>query len=213
MLLLFSSARLVLFSYLWQLEGLAGNSKTIYEAYNSKSKKFAPIYCFEGTPLCYSAFAFGIDQPGLINIGFYGSSMKSNTFEQHSFQANQSVVCGLQIFLKYIPRRAPVAFRTWWGHQYRVGIICSPQLIQVAAIIWWRLIPMSPCPQARLIIYWFIARVGILPVGLIPKTTQNYKPLWVPNPKIPMLFREKPNPTHTRGFFWVIPLGTHGYPT
>ena len=107
------------------------------------------MYCFMGTPLCYSAFAFGIDQPGLINIGFYGSSMKSNTFEQHSFQANQSVVCGLQIFLKYIPRRAPVAFRTWWGHQYRVGIICSPQLIQVAAIIWWRLIPMSPCPQAR----------------------------------------------------------------
>ena len=29
-------------------------------------------------------------------------------------------------------------------------------------------------------------RVGILPAGLIPKTTQNYKPLWVPNPKIPI---------------------------
>ena len=29
-------------------------------------------------------------------------------------------------------------------------------------------------------------RVGILPAGLIPKTTQNYKPIWVPNPKIPI---------------------------
>ena len=56
------------------------------------------------------------------------------------------------------------------------------------------------------------SRVGILPAGLIPKTTQNYKPLWVPNPKIPIEFRDKPNPTHTRGFFRVIPLGTHGYP-
>ena len=55
-------------------------------------------------------------------------------------------------------------------------------------------------------------RVGILPAGLIPKTTQNYKPLWVPNPKIPIDFRDKPNPTHTRGFFRVIPLGTQGYP-
>ena len=55
-------------------------------------------------------------------------------------------------------------------------------------------------------------RVGILPAGLIPKTTQNYKPHWVPNPKIPIEFRDKPNPTHTRGFFRVIPLGTHGYP-
>ena len=54
--------------------------------------------------------------------------------------------------------------------------------------------------------------VGILPAGLIPKTTQNYKPLWVPNPKIPIDFRDKPNPTHTRGFFRVIPLGTHEYP-
>ena len=44
---------------------------------------------------------------------------------------------------------------------------------------------------------------GILPTGLIPKTTQNYKPLWVPNPKIPMEFRDKPNPTHTHGFFRV----------
>ena len=34
-------------------------------------------------------------------------------------------------------------------------------------------------------------RVGILPAGLIPKTTQNYKPIWVPNPKIPIEFRDK----------------------
>ena len=38
-------------------------------------------------------------------------------------------------------------------------------------------------------------RSGILPTGLIPKTTRNYKPLCVPNPKIPMKFRHKPNPT------------------
>ena len=60
---------------------------------------------------------------------------------------------------------------------------------------------------------WYLCIiVGILPAGLIPKTTQNYKPLWVPNPKIPIDFRDKPNPTHTRGFFRVIPLGTQGYP-
>ena len=28
----------------------------------------------------------------------------------------------------------------------------------------------------------------------------------------PIEFRRKPNPTHTRRFFRVIPLGTHGYP-
>ena len=56
------------------------------------------------------------------------------------------------------------------------------------------------------------ARAGILPTGLIPKTTQNKKLFWVPNPKIPMELRHKPNPTHTRRFFRVIPLGTHGYP-
>ena len=53
---------------------------------------------------------------------------------------------------------------------------------------------------------------GILPMSLMPKTTQNYKPLWVPNPKIPMEFRDKPNPTHTRGFFWVGSGNTHEYP-
>ena len=49
----------------------------------------------------------------------------------------------------------------------------------------------------------------IIHTSLIPKTTQNYKPLWVPNPKIPIEFRDKPNPTHTHEFFRVIPLGTH----
>ena len=39
----------------------------------------------------------------------------------------------------------------------------------------------------------------ILPVGLILKTTQNYKPLWVPNPNIPMEFRDKPNP-----YLWIF---------
>jgi hypothetical protein len=48
----------------------------------------------------------------------------------------------------------------------------------------------------------------ILPTGLIPKTTQNYKPLWVPNPKIPMEFREKPNPYPWIFSGRVIPMGT-----
>ncbi len=39
-------------SYLGQTEGLAGNSKRIYEVCDSKSKKSAPMYCFKGTPLC-----------------------------------------------------------------------------------------------------------------------------------------------------------------
>ena len=60
--------------------------------------------------------------------------------------------------------------------------------------------------------YNILVMARILPTGLLPKTTQNYKPLRVPNPKIPIEFTDKPNPTHTRGFFWVIPLGTHGYP-
>ena len=50
-------------------------------------------------------------------------------------------------------------------------------------------------------------RVGILPAGLIPKTTQNYKPLWVPNPKIPIEFRDKPNP-----YPWIFSGNTLGYP-
>ena len=47
----------------------------------------------------------------------------------------------------------------------------------------------------------------ILPTGLIPKTTQNYKPLWVPNPKIPMEFGDKPNP-----YPWIFSGNTLGYP-
>ena len=31
---------------LWWMEGLAGNSKPIYEVCDSKSEKFAPMYCF-----------------------------------------------------------------------------------------------------------------------------------------------------------------------
>ena len=57
--------------------------------------------------------------------------------------------------------------------------------------------------------------VRILPTGLIPKTTQNYKPLWVPNPKILMEFRHKPNPTHTQILVRVSVLPWYpkfGYP-
>ena len=54
----------------------------------------------------------------------------------------------------------------------------------------------------------------ILPTGLIPKTTQNCKPLWVPNPKIPVEFRLKPNPYPKFGSDPGITLGypNFGYP-
>jgi hypothetical protein len=52
-------------SYLGQTEGLAGNSKPIYEICDSKSEKSAPMYCFEGTPLSYSAFTWIM---GLTNL-------------------------------------------------------------------------------------------------------------------------------------------------
>ena len=45
-------------SYLGQTEGLAGDSKPIYEVCDSKSEKSAPMYCFEGTPLRYNTFAW-----------------------------------------------------------------------------------------------------------------------------------------------------------
>ena len=53
-----SSARFVLPAILGQTEGLAGNSKPIYEVYDSISEKSAPMYCLDGTPLRYSAFAW-----------------------------------------------------------------------------------------------------------------------------------------------------------
>ena len=51
-------------------------------------------------------------------------------------------------------------------------------------------------------------------MGLILKTTKNYKPLWVPNPKIPMEFRHKPNPYPNFGSGSGITLGypNFGYP-
>ena len=44
------------------MEGLAGNSKPIYEVCDYKSEKSAPMYCFEGTLDCV------IDEPGSINL-------------------------------------------------------------------------------------------------------------------------------------------------
>ena len=44
-------------SYLGPTKGLAGNSKPTYEVCDSKSEKFTPMYCFEGTPLRYSVSA------------------------------------------------------------------------------------------------------------------------------------------------------------
>ena len=52
-----SSARLVLPAILgeWRAWREIQNLCT-YEVCDSKSEKSAPMYCFEGTPLCYSAF-------------------------------------------------------------------------------------------------------------------------------------------------------------
>jgi hypothetical protein len=45
---------------------------------------------------------------------------------------------------------------------------------------------------------------------VIPKKNPKFWTLWVPNPKIPMEFRHKPNPTHTQNLarVRVLPLGT-----
>ena len=48
---------------------------------------------------------------------------------------------------------APVAFKSWCGRQYRVGIICPPpswDRVKVAAKTWCVHVPTSTCPQARL---------------------------------------------------------------
>ena len=52
-------------NYFGRTEGLVGNSKPIYEVCDSKSEKSSPMYCFEGTPLRYSAFAWIV---GLTNL-------------------------------------------------------------------------------------------------------------------------------------------------
>ena len=52
-------------NYLGRTEGLAGNSKPTYKVCDSKSEKSAPMYCFKGTPLRYSLFAWIV---GLTNL-------------------------------------------------------------------------------------------------------------------------------------------------
>ena len=52
-------------SYLGQTQGLAGNSKPIYEVCDSKGEKSAPMYCFKGTPFRYRAFALIV---GMTNL-------------------------------------------------------------------------------------------------------------------------------------------------
>ena len=54
---------------------------------------------------------------------------------------------------------APEAFRTWWGHQYMVGRICAPPLVRIGLYYSGCQnlvdpIPMFPCPQACLRVYW-----------------------------------------------------------
>jgi hypothetical protein len=55
------------FSDLGPTEGLAGNSKPIYEVCDSEIEKSAPMYCFKGTPIGYSMDR-RIEQPGSINL-------------------------------------------------------------------------------------------------------------------------------------------------
>ena len=64
----------------------------------------------------------------------------------------------VSIFELWIHRTgAPVAFKTWCGHDYRVGIICPPppgwDRVRVAAKTWCGHVPTSTCPQARLTTY------------------------------------------------------------
>ena len=51
---------------------------------------------------------------------------------------------------------APVAFKTWWGHQYYGGHNLPPpgwNRVKVAAKTWFGHVPTSTCPQARLYKY------------------------------------------------------------
>ena len=52
-------------SYLGQTEDFAGNLQPVNEVCDSKSGKSVPIYCFKGTPLRYSGFAWIL---GLTNL-------------------------------------------------------------------------------------------------------------------------------------------------
>ena len=68
---------------------------------------------------------------------------------------NELQVCGVCGTPYAIQTGAPVAFKTWCGHQYRVGIICPPRLrqVKVAAKTWCGHVPTSTCLQARLRYY------------------------------------------------------------
>ena len=48
----------------------------------------------------------------------------------------------------------PMAFKTWCGHQYRVGIICPSgwDRVKVPAKTWCGHVPTSTCPQAHLLL-------------------------------------------------------------
>ena len=56
-----------------------------------------------------------------------------------------------------IPKDAPVAIKTWWGHQYNYGGHNLPPLglnrVKVTAKTWWGPVPMSPIPISKLI-FW-----------------------------------------------------------
>ena len=72
-------------SYLGQTEGLAGNSKPIYEVCDSKSEKSASIYRFEGTPFLYIAFTWIVGLTTRLNLDCIdcSSRLKSANSEDH----------------------------------------------------------------------------------------------------------------------------------
>ena len=70
---------------------------------------------------------------------------------------------------------APVAFKTWCGHPYRVGIICPPgwDRVKVAAKTWCGHVPTSTCPQARLCKFWAIYLISAIFGYVCPKNCSN----------------------------------------
>ena len=72
----------------------------------------------------------------------------------HLFLRDAYIVNSLQgrwkVWKSGRPVQARLAFKTWCGHQNRVGIICPPgwDRVRVAAKTWCGYVPTSTCPQA-----------------------------------------------------------------
>ena len=69
------------------------------------------------------------------------------------FEAVRPRICNVfEILFSFHQTGAPVAFKTWCGHQYRVGIICPPPCALVEIGLRW--LPKlgedkSPCPHTH----------------------------------------------------------------